>query len=82
MSPCRDACTPRGRVLVMGVLMALVSGTHYAFGGFERAIKERLRLSQTDIQNIGIVFDSADYLGHPLCGWFAGEALNPLTSWP
>ena len=49
--------------------MGLVSGTAYAFGGYERDLKFAIALSQTEVQALGIVIDVAMGGTQMLSGW-------------
>ena len=72
----RSAATDRDRWSASSVLtiamccaMGLVSGTAYAFGGYERDLKFAIALSQTEVQALGIVIDVAMGGTQMLSGW-------------
>ena len=69
-------------ILVVGLAMALTSGTQYAFGGYERLLKDTLHITQLQVQTLGVLLDAGDYIGHPITGYIydtvgpAGSALG------
>ena len=56
-------------LLLVSISIGLASGTLYGFGRYSRALKEQLNLSQIQVQNLGIILDCGNYIGHPVTGY-------------
>jgi MFS family permease len=65
--------------LGVGMLMALVSGQLYAFGGYEKKLKERMHFEQIEVQRIGMVLDAGVTLAQPITGWIF-DTCGPCVS--
>lgn len=80
----RHHAVMRGRfgfdpTLATSVLLGLVCGTLYGFGRYSRDLKGALGLSQTQLENLGIMMDLGNYMGHPLTG-YVYDAFGPRAS--
>ena len=53
---------------VVGIMVAMCSGTQYAFGVYVARLKDELQLSQQQAQTLGIMLNTGAYLGHPFTG--------------
>jgi MFS family permease len=55
--------------LLVCILLGLVSGSLYGFGRYSRDLKDHLGLTQTQMELLGVLLDSGNYIGHPIMGW-------------
>ena len=55
--------------LVICILISLVSGTIYGFGRYSRDLKNTLRLTQIEMELLGVLLDTGNYVGHPVAGY-------------
>ena len=56
-------------VLVVSVLLGLMSGSLYGYGRYAKDLKEALSLNQFEMERLGILLDTGNYLGHPVTGY-------------
>ena len=55
--------------LAVSLLLGLVSGTLYGYGRYSMDLKRTLDLSHFELQLLGILLDTGNYIGHPVVGY-------------
>ncbi|KAL7564162.1 hypothetical protein ACA910_021137 [Epithemia clementina (nom. ined.)] len=56
-------------ILTVSLLLGLVSGTLYGYGRYSRDLKRTLDLTHFQLQLLGILLDTGNYIGHPVVGY-------------